>query len=162
MTTIASLVLAASVTMTGGLFRHRHAGHILAPGGRIVPPGPGAGWGFPNDNPDGYGWVDYGTYLPLGADRTPEYHFPRYYASLPEQLYMPTYYNPYVMRGQRYIQYTGCGGAHPFGGPSPFSAATPIRPSLEVDREPTVVRPPTFSGRSEAPPVPSGGSGLIP
>ena len=46
----------------------------------IVPPGPGDGWGFPNDNPDHYGWVDYGVYLPLGADRTAEYYFPRYFA----------------------------------------------------------------------------------
>ena len=34
---------------TGGLF----GGH--KPGGRILPPGPGHGWGFPNGNPDGYG-----------------------------------------------------------------------------------------------------------
>src|SRR5271155_1157234 len=43
----------------------------------ILPPGPGDGWGFPGDNPDKYGWTDYDVYLPLGADRTAEYYFPR-------------------------------------------------------------------------------------
>ena len=35
-----------------------------------MPPGPGDGWGFPNNNPDHYGWIDYEDNLPLGADRT--------------------------------------------------------------------------------------------
>ena len=70
-----------------------------------MPPGPGDGWGFPNDNPDRYGWVDYGVYLPLGADRTAEYYFPRYFAVPPEQMFIQTYYNPFETRGQRYIPY---------------------------------------------------------
>jgi hypothetical protein len=127
-----------------------------------VPPGPGNGWGYPNDNPDHYGWVDYGTALPLGGNRTPEYYFPRYYAVLPTQAFFPTYYNPYVMRGQRYIPYTGCGGAHPFGGPPPGSAETSVHPYADAARARPVVPPPVFSGNVEAPPVPSGTSGLIP
>ncbi len=131
--TLASLILALAATSTGGLFDrtvavvpangpgqapagHAHGGHeLLPPGGRILPPGPGAGWGFPNGNPDGYGWVDYGTFLPLGANRTPDYFFPRNFSLLPVQTFYPQYYNPYVQRGQRYIPYTACGGAHPNG-----------------------------------------------
>ena len=100
---IASLALALSMASTGGFF-HKHTGGIL-------PPGPGFGWGFPNDAPDHYGWVDYGIYLPLGADRTPDYYFPRHF-SLPADQVLPTnYYNAYVARGQRYLPYSGCGGA---------------------------------------------------
>jgi hypothetical protein len=158
MTGLTAAALALALCAPAGWF-HRGTIH---PGGRIVPPGPGYGWGFPNGNPDGYGWVDYGTMLPLGADRTPEYYFPRYYALPPVQLFPSTFYNPYVMRGQRYIAYTACGGAHPLGGPTPFSSETPIRPSLEAAAATPTVTPPAFSGRSEAAPVPSGGSGLIP
>ena len=76
---------------------HHHHGHRS--GGYVEPPGPGDGWGFPNGNPDGYGWHDPAPYLPLGADRTAEYYFPRYFAVPPEQVFMGTYYNPYVNRG---------------------------------------------------------------
>jgi hypothetical protein len=137
-------------------YPHRHAG------GRIVADGPGDGWGFPNGNPDGYGWVDYGDALPLGANRTPEYYFPRYLATPPNQAFMPTYYNPYITRGQRYLPYAGCGGEHPAGGPPLVSALTPTHPYQEtLGHGPQVVVPP-FSGRIGAPPVNSGGTGLTP
>ena len=66
---------------------------------RIMPPGPGYGWGFPNGNPDGYGFWDAGTNLPLGADRTVDYYFRRYYSVPADQMFMSCYYNPYVTRG---------------------------------------------------------------
>src|SRR5262249_9121141 len=107
---LVSLTLVVAMTSTGGLFSSRV-------GGRVMPPGPGYGWGFPTGNPEGYGYVDYGPYLPLSADRTPDYSFPRYFA-LPAVQVMPgTYYNPYVTRGQRYTPYAGCGGWHPASGP---------------------------------------------
>jgi hypothetical protein len=155
---IVSFALAIAVGSTGGV----HAGHAPAPAGRILGPGPGAGWGFPNGNPDGYGWFDHGTALPLGANRTAEYYFPRYLAVPPDQLFLPTYYNPYVMRGQRYIPYAGCGGDHPMGGPPVGSASTPVYPySVTVGSGPQVPLP-TFSGRVEASPITSGGTGLTP
>ena len=151
---LAATTLALAVASTGGLF---HPG-----GGRILPPGPGSGWGFPNGQPDGYGWFDHGTFLPLGADRIPEYFFPRYFVVPPEQLVLPTYYNPYVMRGQRYIPYAGCGGAHPMGGPPPGPASTPVHPYSEsIGTRPTVPVP-VYSGTVEAPPVGSGATGLTP
>jgi hypothetical protein len=162
MTTVATLVLSLSVAATGGLF-HRPAGaNTICPGGRILPPGPGYGWGFPNGNPDGYGWVDYGTALPIGGDRTPDYYFPRYLSVPPAQAFFPTYYNPYVMRGQRYVPYTACGGKHPAGGPPPASSDTPQHPYAVGARTQPVVQPPVFHGRVEAAPIPSGSSGLIP
>lgn len=152
---IASLAIAISMASTGGLF---HKGT----GGQIVAPGPGAGWGFPNGNPDGYGYVDYGTALPLGANRTPDYFFPRNFSLPAEQMFPATYYNPYVTNGQRYISYTGCGSDHPAGGHPTGSAALPVNPYRNIVGRQPVVPPPAFSGRVEAPPVPPGGSGLIP
>jgi hypothetical protein len=138
---------------------HAHAGHAHgypATGGRILPPGPGYGWGYANGNPDGYGYFDRGTYLPLGGDRTPEYFFNRYYTLLPEQTFLPSYYNPYVNRGQRYIPYAGCGGDHPFGGPPQGEVASPLQPDRDAARNQPVVPVPDFTGRTEAPPVSSG------
>ena len=140
---IVSMALAMAVGSTGGIF----ARHAPAPGGRILAPGPGSGWGFPNGNPDGYGWFDHGTALPLGADRTPEYFFPRYLAVPPDQLFFPTYYNPYVNRGQRYIPYAGCGGDHPMGGPPLGSASTPVYPYSDTAGFDPQLPLPTFSGR---------------
>ena len=154
--TIASLALAVSMASSGGIFHHSK------PGGHILPPGPGAGWGFPNGQPDGYGWVDYGTYLPLGANRTPDYYFPRNFALPPLQAVPQTFYNPYVSNGQRFIPYTGCGGDHPAGRPAQASAMLPIHPYEDLVGTKPVVTPPRFQGRVESAPVPSGGSGLIP
>ena len=154
-TTLGSIVLALTVSSTGGLFHH-------GPGGNILRDGPGNGWGFPNGAPDGYGWVDYGYALPLGANRTPDYYFPRNFSLPAVQLVPSTYYNPYVTRGQRYLSYSNCGGWHPAGGLPPASAETPIHPySDQVNNRP-VVAPPRFTGRVEGTAIPSGGTGLIP
>lgn len=137
-------------------------GYYQQSGLRIMPPGPGYGWGFPNGNPDGYGFWDAGTYLPLGADRTVDYFFRRYYSVPADQMFMPNYYNPYVTRGQRFLPYAGCGGAHPAGGPPPGSANTPVNPYQNTIGTGPRVAIPAFSGRIEAPPVNSGGTGLTP
>jgi hypothetical protein len=162
-TTLVSLALALAVGTAGqcpNCGQSHGGGH--GGGGRIVPPGPGFGWGFPNGNPDGYGYVDYGTALPLGANRTGEYYFPRYFAAPPSQMFMPTYYNPYFTRGQRYIAYAGAGGDHPMGGPPIASAALPTNPYNDtLGNGPRVTVPP-FTGRIEAPPVNTGGTGLSP
>jgi hypothetical protein len=155
-TTLVSMVLALAAGSTGGLFESHHHG------GRILPPGPGYGWGFRNGNPDGYGWVDYGTFLPLGADRTAEYFFPRYWACTPEQMFLPNYYNPYLTRGQRYLSFAGCGGHHPAGGPPPGSATMPMHPYNDTIGSGPQVPLPRFSGRVEASPINSGGTGLTP
>ena len=83
---IVSMALAMAVGSTGGIFGR----HAPAPAGRILNPGPGYGYGFPNGNPDGYGWFDHGTALPLGANRTSEYFFPRYLSAPAEQLFLST------------------------------------------------------------------------
>jgi hypothetical protein len=154
--TILSVTLALAMTSTGGLFgRHSSGGYAL-------PPGPGYGWGFPNGNPDGYGWYGVGDRLPLGADRTPDYYFLRDYAVPADQMFFPTYYNPYVTRGQRYIPYTGCCGWHPAGGPPTGSAETPIHPYNDTIGTGPRVTLPRYSGRTQAAPVPSGGTGLTP
>jgi hypothetical protein len=128
----------------------------------LVPPGPGNGWGFPNGSPDGYGWVDYGVFLPLGGDRTAEYFFPRFLSVPAAQMFPGTYYNPFETRGQRYIPYAGAGGAHPMGGPPIASSHLPVAPFADLPDRVPIVRVPPFSGRVEAPPLSSGGSGLTP
>lgn len=144
-------------TRGGGLFRG-----LFRPGGRIVAPGPGYGWGFPNNNPDNYGNVDYGRALPLGADRVSEYYFPRYLASPANQMFMPTFYNPYVTRGQRYLPYAGAGGDHPAGGLPLGPSDMPDHPYHDtIGTGPRVALPP-FSGRVAAPPVNAGATGLTP
>jgi hypothetical protein len=132
-------------------------------GGRIMPPGPGYGWGFPNGNPDGYGFWDAGDRLPLGADRTVDYYFRRYYGAPVDQMFMPEYFNPYLTRGQRYITYTGCApGFHPAGGPAMGSANTPLHPYQDTLGTGPRVGIPRFNGSVEAPPVNSGSTGLTP
>ena len=128
----------------------------------ILPPGPGDGWGFPNGFPDGYGWADYGPYLPLNADRTADYYFPRYYVVPPEQMFFPTFYNPYETRGQRYIPYVADGGAHPAGGAPTGPADLPVRPYASMPGRRPFAPVPRLNGRAEAPFVPSGTSGLTP
>ena len=139
---------------------HHGSGH--GSGGWILPPGPGDGWGFPNNNPDGYGWSDPGPFLPLGADRTAEYNFRRYFAVPLDQACPGTYYNPYVNRGQRYLPYTGNGGCHPMGGPPLDSARTPVRPYSSLTNNRPVVQVPRLNGRVEAPVDNSGKTGLTP
>ncbi len=174
-TTIVTITLALALGGTGqcpdparcpyGSQHHHHGnGPGCRSGGFILPPGPGDCWCFPNDNPDGYGWYDWGPLLPLGADRTAEYFFPRYFAVPPAQAFMGTYYNPYVNRGQRYIPYTGNGGWHPMGGPPPDSALTPVKPYSSLTNTRPVVRVPRLNGRVEieGPPDNSGKTGLTP
>lgn len=159
-----ALVFGSAATAWGepGCTNPNHHHGAVASGGKIVAPGPGNGWGFPNGNPDGYGWWDHGDALPLGSDRTAEYYFPRYFALPPEQMFLQSYYNPYLTRGQRYIAYSGCGGQHPAGGPPEGSAMTPVHPYQSTIGSGPRVSIPTFSGRAEAPQVPPGGSGLTP
>jgi hypothetical protein len=154
--TIVSFTLALAMGATGGLFS--------GGGGGNRPPGPvpNYGPGFPNGNPDGYGYIDYGTYLPLGADRTADWYFQRQFAIPANQMFLPTYYNAYVTRGQRFIPYAGCGGCHPMGGPPLASADTPMHPYNDTIGSGPRVSVPPFTGRVEAPPVNSGGTGLTP
>jgi hypothetical protein len=157
---IVSMALALAVGSTG---QHpANCPHCHRSVTQPMPPGPGYGWGFPNGNPDGYGFWDAGTYLPLGADRTSDYYFRRYYSVPADQMFMPNYYNPYVTRGQRYLSYAGCGGDHPAGGPPLGSANTPVNPYQSTIGSGPRVSIPDFSGRVEAPPVNSGGTGLTP
>lgn len=155
--TIAAVALACTISATGHSFgAHRHLGGI-------APDGPGYGWGFPNGASDHYGYVDYGYFLPLGANRTPNYYFPRYFATPLIQTLPPSYYNAYVTRGQRYLPFSGCGGAHPAGGAPMASADTPFHPYQEaIGAARPVIPAPDYSGQTEAPPIPAGSSGLIP
>jgi hypothetical protein len=128
----------------------------------IVPPGPGDGWGFPNGAIDGYGWVDYGYLLPLGANRTPEYYFPRVFSVPPAQMFPQTYYNCFETRGQRFIPYAGGGGDHPMGGPPLASSHLPVSPYTANPDDKPLVTVPELKGAIEVPPLSSGSSGLTP
>jgi hypothetical protein len=128
----------------------------------ILPPGPGAGWGFPNGARDAYGWVNYDTYLPLAGDRTAEYFFPRYNSVPPEQMFLPTYYNPFETRGQRFLPYVAGGGAHPAGGLPVGPAELPVSPYAALPSTTPTAPVPRLNGRVGAPPIASGGSGLTP
>jgi hypothetical protein len=153
---LCSLVVLLSVTSSGGLF------DFLKPRGMILEDRPGIPYGFNNGNPDGYGWVDFGMALPLGANRIAEYHFPRYLALPADQMFMPTYYNPYTTRGQRFLPYANCGGEHPAGGPAVIPGNTPVNPYNETLGNGPVRPVPTFGGRVEAKPINPGTSGLRP
>lgn len=138
-------------------------GHGHFPGGNwILGPGPGDGWGFPNGAPDGYGWYAPGADLPLGADRTPEYYFPRYFAEPAQSIFFPTYYNKYVTRGQRYLPWAGCGGMHPVGHPAMSPASMPVTPYVDAGRRGPQVEVPEFGGEVEARPIDPGESDLAP
>lgn len=137
--------------------RHSHRSN-----GFVLPDGPGYGWGFANGAADSYGWWDHGVLLPLGANRVGEYYFPRYMSVPPTQAFLPSYYNPIPTRGQRYVAFSGCGGAHPAGGPPLASAMTPEHPYQDTIGSGPRVSLPAFSGRTEAPPTQAGTSGLTP
>ena len=154
-----ALSLAAGATASGP---DSHYARRTSPNGRFLAPGPGNGWGFPNGNPDGYGWFDYGTAIPMGPDRGPEYFFPRYFVLPANQLFSPQFYNPYFTRGQRYIAYSNCGGEHPMGGPPIVSAATPAHPYQDTIGSGPRVRVPVYSGKVDAPPINAGTTGLTP
>ncbi len=128
----------------------------------FLPPYPGDGVGFPNDDPDLFGWIDEGTFLPLGADRTPEYYFPRYFSAPPDQLFLETYWNPFTTAGQRYLPYCGAGGDHPAGHEPLATADLPVSPYQALPDTGPIVPVPRLRGRVEAAPITSGGSGLTP
>jgi hypothetical protein len=155
---VGSVTILIAMNSTGGIFFNRNPNNL------VQPPLPGYGAGFPNGNPDGYGYIDHGVNLPLYyADRTPEYHFPRYLAVPATQLFLPTFYNPYVTRGQRYMPYAGCGGSpHPMSAPPTVSAVNSVHPYTETLNTTPRVSAPRFSGRVEAPPVNPGTTGLRP
>ena len=153
---VGSVTILIAMSSTGGIFFHRDPNNL------VFPPQPGYGAGYQNGNPDGYGWYNHGVYMPLTADRTPEYYFPRYMAVPPTQSFLPNYYNPYVSRGQRFIPFSGCGGPHPMSGPPQSSAMQEVHPYSATLNEAPRVTAPRFSGRVEAPPVNPGNTGLRP
>ncbi len=153
---VGSVTILIAMSSTGGIFFNREPNHL------VLPPQPGYGVGYRNGNPDGYGWVERGVNLPLTADRTPDYYFPRYMAVPPTQMFLPNYYNPYVSRGQRFLPFAGCGGPHPMSGPPTASAMEAVHPYNETLNETPRVTAPRFSGRVEAPPVNPGTTGLRP
>jgi hypothetical protein len=153
---LCTVTLLVAMNTTGGIFFHRD------PNNHVLPPLPGYGAGFANGNPDGYGWFDQGTYLPMVQDRTSEYHFPRYMAVPATQLWLPNYYNPYVSRGQRYMPYAGCGGPHAMSGPPEGSAMESVHPYTETLNNTPRVTPPRFNGRVEAAPDNRSSTGLRP
>lgn len=132
---------------------HAHAHGHGHDSGFILPPGPGDGWGFPNNAPDGYGWYDPGTSLPIREDRTTSYYFRRYMAVPAPSMFLPSYYNPFVTRGQRYIPYTGMGGFHAAGGAPTGSAMTQVTPYTNLTREAPAMPVPDFSGEVQSAPV---------
>ena len=137
-------------------------GHRGSEAGFILPPGPGNGWGFPNDAPDGFGWYDPGVSLPIREDRTTDYYFRRYMASPAQSMFLPSYYNPFVNRGQRFIPYVGCGGLHAAGGAPTGSAMTSATPYDDLTRLEPRTAVPDFSGEVQAEPVDSSrGQNLI-
>ena len=80
----------------------------------------------------------------------------------PEQIWFPTFYNPYETRGQRYLPYVADGGAHPAGGAPPGPADLPVRPYGSMPGRTPAVTVPRLNGRAESPYVTSGTSGLTP
>lgn len=153
---VGSIALMTALCSTGGIFFNRD------PYNHVLPPQPGYGIGFENGNPDRYGYVEIGDRIPLSADRTPEYYFRRYGSIPTSQLFMPGYFNPYISRGQRFIPFAGCGGAHPMGGQPAASAMQPIHPYRETLNEAPRTTVPAFTGRVEATPVNPGTTGLRP
>jgi hypothetical protein len=154
-----ALALLAAVMALGGAGFGQDLSHA-SHGGRGLPPGPGNRRGFFRGDPDGVGRQGHETPLPLGANRTTAYYFRRSLALPPEQLFLPSYYNAYVTRGQRYIPYAGCGGEHPAGGPPRAPGDLPVHPYLEDTGSGPVVPLPTFSGRVEAWRINPGSVGL--
>src|SRR4051812_16688287 len=144
---VGSVTILIAMSSTGGIFFNRNPNNL------VLPPQPGYGVGYANGNPDGYGYFDPGVLLPLTADRTPDYFFPRYLAIPPSQMFLPNYYNPYVSRGQRFLPFAGCGGLHPVSGPPVYSAMEPVHPYTETLNNQPRVFTPRFSGRVEAQPV---------
>ncbi len=163
---MSSAIVTMSLALAVNAFGLGHAGyeghHDLDRPLYILPDGPGDGWGYPNGAADGYGWFTHGVYLPLGANRTPEYYFPRYFAAVPAQMFPGTYYNCFETRGQRYIPYTGGGGDHPMGGPPISTSHLPVSPYTANPEDVPQADVPKLNGVIEAQPLSSGSSGLTP
>ena len=154
---IGSVTLLMALNSTGGIFFNRN------PNNGVLPAQPGYGTGFTNGNPDGYGWVDFGDKLPLTTDRVPDYFFRRYRSVPATQMFFPSYYNPYISRGQRFIPYSGCGGPHPMSTPPVFSAEEVVHPyTSTLNNVPQTPEAPTFTGKVDAPAVNPGSTGLRP
>lgn len=153
---VGSVTVLMAMSATSGIFFDRNPNNL------VVPPLPGYGAGYRNGNPDGYGWVDYGVNLPLTADRIPDYYFPRYLAVPPTQMFLPSYYNPYVSRGQRFLPFSGCGGLHPVSALPTASAVQNVHPYQDTLNNQPRTAIPNFSGRVEAQPVNPGSTGLRP
>ena len=154
---VGSVTLWMAINSTGGIFFNRN------PNQGVLPQQPGNGTGFRNGNPDGYGFVDFGDSLPLTADRVPDYFFRRYRVVPATQMFFPTYYNPYISRGQRFLPYVGCGGPHPASNLPAQSAEETVHPyQSTLNNTPQAPPAPGFSGRVEAPPVNPGSTGLRP
>ncbi|QDV35130.1 hypothetical protein [Tautonia plasticadhaerens] len=157
-TTVPALSPGGQAIAHGGIPAGHGHGYGYAHGhghdsGFILPPGPGDGWGFPNGAPDGYGWYDPGTSLPIREDRTTSYYFRRYMAVPAPSMFLPSYYNPFVTRGQRFIPYTGMGGHHAAGGAPTGSAMTQVTPYTNLTREAPSMPVPDFSGEVQSAPV---------
>jgi hypothetical protein len=152
-----SMALWMAMGSTGGIFFNRD------PNNHVLPPQPGYGAGFRNGNPDGYGWFQIDDQIPLGADRVPDYYFRRYFVVPASQSFMPTYYDNYSARGQRYIPFVGCGGGvHPASGAPVRSTVESRNPYRETLNDTPRISAPTFSGRVEAAPINPGSTGLRP
>ena len=75
-TTIVTITLAMAMGGVGqcpdparcpyGQQHHHHNARHGGSGGWIEPDGPGYGWGYPNGNPDGYGWHERPLPSPRG------------------------------------------------------------------------------------------------
>ena len=109
-----------------------------------MPARPGLRLGLPQRQPRRLRLVSTtASYLPLGADRTPEYYFPRYFAVPADQMFLPTYYNPYVTRGQRLHPVRRLRRRPPGGrARRSASAMTPVHPYNDtLGSGPRVARP---------------------
>ena len=155
---VGSVTILIAMSSTGGIFFNRNPNNL------VLPPLPGYGAGFPNGNPDGYGWVDHGVHLPLTADRTPGILLPALPGrARPRRSFLPNYYNPYISRGQRFLPFAGCGGPHPASGP-PAASAMRVGPPVQRDARTTSPgsRLPSSAAGSRPPPVNPGTTGLRP
>jgi hypothetical protein len=94
--------------------------------------------------------------------RTEEYFFNRQFSIPASQSFLANYWNPYIMRGQRYLPWAGCGGCHPASALPTPDARTPVRPYDGLANQPQTIEVPTFTGRREAKPIDPGQTGLIP
>ena len=170
-TTIVTITLALAMGGTGQCpdparcpygQQHHHHEPRRAPAAGSSPTGPATAGASPTATRTATAGTTRPPSFPWERNRTDSYYFPRYFAIPPEQAFMGTYYNPYVMRGQRYLPYTGNGGCHPMGGPPPDTAVTSVRPYSSLTNNRPVTRVPRLNGRVEAPVENSGKTGLTP